>query len=388
MGRHRRARSRPRAADGSALRGPRQPARRLRSLGCAGVHARHDGHDSQHGRHRRDRRGAREDDGRRAPGAGRLPPPHPGVRGRGSGHPQGPLRDVAGGGQEGRRAPVRLRTATGRVAPAHRPLQGDDRRGDGRPARPRPVGAPQGGRPGGVRLVEQPTGHHLPRVPRHLARHGHRLHRHGDGVREPRRRQRDRRALLPQPRDRRPHALRRVPSERAGRGRGRRDPNPAADRRAAGELAGGLPGDRGHRPHARGALQGRAGHRVHGRAGQAVHTPDALRQADRPRRGAHRGRFRSGGGADPGTGAGPSRGHRGVRGADAALRGGGKGDGRPGRSSPCRGRRRISGRGIGDRRDRPGSRGRTGRCGPAGAPRAPRDEPPTTCTASSRRRAF
>ena len=58
---------------------------------------------------------------------------------------------------------------------------------------------------------------------------GHRRQRAGDGVRQHGRRLRHRRRLHARPVDRREHLLRRVPDERAGRGRRRRHPHAAAD---------------------------------------------------------------------------------------------------------------------------------------------------------------
>ena len=77
-----------------------------------------------------------------------------------------------------------------------------------------------------------------------------------------------RRLLHARPVDGRVGALRRVPRQRAGRGRRRRDPHAGADRGACSEL---LPeaydaAGRDARP-ARGALPRHAGHRVHGRGG-------------------------------------------------------------------------------------------------------------------------
>ena len=62
----------------------------------------------------------------------------------------------------------------------------------------------------------------LPPDARHPRRLGHRLHRAGDGLRQPRRHERHGRRLHARPLDRREEALRRVAPERAGRGRGRR----------------------------------------------------------------------------------------------------------------------------------------------------------------------
>ena len=99
-------------------------------------------------------------------------------------------------------------------------------------------------------------------------------------------------------------ALRRIPDQRAGRGRGRRHPHAAGDHRGraqGGRLrqavdgkgdAGRVQGADPHLPRAREALPRHAGPRVHGRAGQAVDAADPLRQAHRQGGAADRGRAR------------------------------------------------------------------------------------------------
>jgi pyruvate,orthophosphate dikinase len=67
---------------------------------------------------------------------------------------------------------------------------------------------------------------------------GHRRQRAGDGVRQHGRDQRDRRRLHAQSLDRRQGALRRVPRQRAGRGRRRRHPHAAEHHRVARKAAG------------------------------------------------------------------------------------------------------------------------------------------------------
>ena len=62
---------------------------------------------------------------------------------------------------------------------------------------------------------------------RHPRRLGHRRHRSGHGLRQPRRQLRDRRRLHPQSFDRREGNLRRIPAQCAGRGRRRRHPHAA-----------------------------------------------------------------------------------------------------------------------------------------------------------------
>ena len=68
----------------------------------------------------------------------------------------------------------------------------------------------------------------LPPHERHPLRLGHRRQRPVHGLRQHRRYLRHRRRLHPQPRHRRKEAVRRVPDERAGRGRRGRRPHPAA----------------------------------------------------------------------------------------------------------------------------------------------------------------
>ena len=82
-----------------------------------------------------------------------------------------------------------------------------------------------------------------------------------------------------QPGQRRQGVLRRVPDQRAGRGRRRRRAHAGAGRRAEEADAEGLRRARAHPPDAREALQGRAGLRVHHRGRRRLHAADAQRQA-------------------------------------------------------------------------------------------------------------
>ena len=75
--------------------------------------------------------------------------------------------------------------------------------------------------------------------------------------------------------------LRRVPHQRAGRGRRRRHPHAAADSRARAGDAEGLQAAARDHDAAREALQGRPGLRVHDPGRAAVHAADAQRQAHR-----------------------------------------------------------------------------------------------------------
>ena len=145
----------------------------------------------------------------------------------------------------------------------------------------------------GVRLVDEPARHHLSPPARHPGKLGHGGQRPGHGVRQHGRDLGDRRRLHAQSLDRREEALRRVPHQRPGRGRGRRHPHAAGNHRGGahrGRLrqavdgdgdAGGLRRAHAHLQRAREALPRHAGPRIHGRARQAVDAADALRQAHR-----------------------------------------------------------------------------------------------------------
>ncbi len=115
---------------------------------------------------------------------------------------------------------------------------------------------------------------------RHPGRPRHRGQRRADGLREPRRGVRHGRVLHARPGDGRAAALRRVPLERAGRGRRRGHPHARAHRAHARADAGGVRPARRHARPARGALPRPAGHRVHGRGGDALPPADAHGQAD------------------------------------------------------------------------------------------------------------
>ena len=138
---------------------------------------------------------------------------------------------------------------------------------------------------------------------RHSGDLGHRRQRAGDGVRQHGRDLGDRRRLHPQSVDRREQALRRIPDQRAGRGRGRRHPHAAGHHRRRAQRVPAPTSRRWKRrcrrrsrsstriyDAAREALPRHAGHGVHGRAGQAVDAADPRRQAHRQGRAAHRGR--------------------------------------------------------------------------------------------------
>ena len=143
----------------------------------------------------------------------------------------------------------------------------------------------------GVRLLDEPARHHLSPPQRHPRRMGHRRQCAGDGVRQHGRHLGDRRRLHPQSVDRRQRALRRVPRQRPGRGRGRRHSDAAEHHRsrpqglglgqtfARSADAGGVQAVRRHDEAARKALSRPAGHGVHRRARQALDAADPQRQA-------------------------------------------------------------------------------------------------------------
>ena len=169
----------------------------------------------------------------------------------------------------------------------------------------------------------------------------HRRQRAGHGLRQPRRRLRLRRRVHPRPGVGQPGRVRRLPAERAGRGRRRGHPQhrlpgrhgedrPEVARRAAGDH-----GDAGE------ALPRHVRHRVHRRARQALDAPDPRRQAHArggvPDRPAHDRR-----GPDRRRRGDPPRDRRPARAADVPqLRREGRAD--PGREGherlPRRGRR-------------------------------------------------
>ena len=271
--------ARARGQGGQALRRSRRPAARLRALGRGGLDARDDGHDPQPGPERRRGAGAGEDDREPALRLRLVPEADPDVRG-GRGRRRGlPLRAGA------RRPEVAPRREAGRRALGRRPrgadrdLQAGVRRGDRRrlPAgRPRPARA---GRPRRLRLVELAARAGLPAHLRDPRRHRHGRQRRPDGLRQQGRHLGHRCLLHARPVHGRERPLRRVPPERAGRGRRGRDPHARADR-ADGRAAAGVVRRAARDDRApRGALPRHAGHRVHRRGRQALPAPDPYGQA-------------------------------------------------------------------------------------------------------------
>ncbi len=282
----RRAPGPPPGDDGPQPRRPRRPAAGLRALRRQVLDARHDGHGPQPGPQRRVRAGPREADRRRhAVRERRLPPVHPDVRQDRDGRPRRGVRARARRG-EGAQGSRHAGHGPGRRRPrrADRAVPGDLPGAHGRGV---PAGsegpAPSGDRRG-LLVVEREARDRLPAPEQDLRRPGHRGEHPGDGVRQPGRRLRDRRGVHPRPRDRREGAVRRLPLERAGRGRRGRDPQHAAHRGAG--AAGPARVRRAPRRHghARGPLPRHVRHRVHDREAQVLAPADAHRQADRVRR--------------------------------------------------------------------------------------------------------
>ena len=268
---------------GREVRRRRQPAAAVLPLRRPRIHAGHDGHRPEHRPQRHDRQGPGQADRQRALRPRLLPPPAADVR-RGRHGPQGPPRRAVRAHPQ-RREEVQGRQARQRTG-RRRPQDGDRALQGGHPqvhrqGLPRkPDGPDLERRRRRVRLVDERPGHGLPPAVRHPRRVGHGLQRHGDGVRQPRRRLRHGRG--PDARRRPGHAghVRRLPHQRPGRGRGQRLAAHQAHRGDAGQgHAGGVQGTGRGGAQARKALPQHAGHRVHHPAQQALHAPDAQRQA-------------------------------------------------------------------------------------------------------------
>ena len=208
-------------------------------------------------------------------------------------------------------------------------------------------------------------GDRVPTDPRHSRRLGDRGHRDVDGLREPRGHVGDRRRLHARPADGRVEVLRRIPRERAGRGRRGRDPHAAADRGAARAHAGDLRRVARHRRSPGAALQGHAGPRVHRAGRHALPLANARRQEIGARGGARGARPRARDRDRPAHRAAPGETSRGQRSDPSRIRGArqaGGDRGRPSARHRPRGRARRGGR-TGRLRCRQGRRVGEGRSG-------------------------
>ena len=274
-----RARGAPPGACRQALRRPVRPAPRVGALGRGRLDAGDDGHDPQPRPQRRRGRGPRRRDGQPPLRLRLVPPPRADVRRGRRRDRRAPVRGRAAGAQGTQERAARRRPDGRRPARADHDLPGDLRArgprsvpaGGGRAAPPRDAR--------GLRLLGVAARQGLPAHLRHPRRPRDRGQRRPDGVRQQGRHVRDGRLLHAQPVDRRARALRRVPRQRAGRGRRRRDPHPGADRADARDPAGGVRPARRDARAARGPLPRDAGHRVHGRGRRALPAPDPHRQA-------------------------------------------------------------------------------------------------------------
>uniref|UniRef100_A0A0N4ZZV6 LigA n=1 Tax=Parastrongyloides trichosuri TaxID=131310 RepID=A0A0N4ZZV6_PARTI len=209
------------------LRRRLQPPAGLGALGRAGLDAGDDGHGAEPRPERRNGRGPGQAVRRPPLRLRQLPPLHhhvlqcgagPGPRlfRRGAGRPQG------SSGRLGRH-----RTDRRELGKGGRGLQGPGRARTGQAL---PAGSPGpavGRRRRRVRKLDERPGEILSPHARHPRKLGHGRQRPVDGVRQYGRDLGHRRRLHPQPLDGREQAVRRVPDQRPGRGRGGRHPHAA-----------------------------------------------------------------------------------------------------------------------------------------------------------------
>ena len=249
---------------GKEARRPCRSLAPLRQIRRGGVHARHDGHRPQPRTERRGRRGPRRESRRKV--CVRFIPPIPGhVRRRGHGHRAPPVRARDRLPQEGERCRAGQRAHRGAPQDTGREVQEGLRVG----GQDVPAGAARADAPGGrrgVRLVEQRPREEVHGDQPDRRPEGYRGEHPGDGVRQHGRDLGHRRVFHAQPLHGREPPLRRVPRQRAGRGRRRGYPHPGGYPHHEVRAPPGVrrPGQE-HRA-TREALQGYAGHRVH-RAG-------------------------------------------------------------------------------------------------------------------------
>ncbi len=211
----------------------RESAAGLGPVGREVLDARHDGHDPEPRPERRRGRGAEAPDVERTLRLRQLPPVHPDVRQRRAGDSEGRLRARARGGQEGARRDARHRTWTrrrcARWSSATRSVV-QKRTGKAFPQDPHEQ--LRMARDAVFRSWKNPRANEYRRIYDIPDPHRHGGQRPDDGLRQHGRPLGDRRRLHAEPRERREGVLRRVPRERAGRGRGGRHPDAAADHRA------------------------------------------------------------------------------------------------------------------------------------------------------------
>ena len=217
---------------GKKLGDRRRSAAGLGALRREVLHARHDEHHPEPGPERPVGRGPGGQDRQPALRLGLLPPLHPDVRQRRARASRRTSSSTSSTrGQEEVRREGRHRPRREGARRGDRPLQGGGAEGDAaspsRRSRARSSWAPAtpSSSPG------EPARDHLPQAEQDPARPRHRRQRADDGVRQHGRHLGHGRRLHPQPLDRREGVLRRVPAERAGRGRRGRHPHPAPDHR-------------------------------------------------------------------------------------------------------------------------------------------------------------
>ncbi len=221
-------------AAGATLGSTDEPAARVGAIGREVLDARHDGHDPQPRPERRHRRGP---EGADAATAG-SPSTATAASSRCSATScsrfrKDDVRARARRGEEGARRQARHRPRRGGAARGRR--RATRRSCRRRPASAFPAGSARAAATGARRrvpVVDEPAREGIPPHLRHPRSHRHGRQRADDGVRQHRRPLGHRRRLHAQPGHRREGVLRRVPDQRAGRGRRRRHPHAAADPRA------------------------------------------------------------------------------------------------------------------------------------------------------------
>ena len=283
------------------------------------------------------------------------------------------VRGVARRGEARARRRRGQRPGRGRPGRGHEHVPGD-REGRHRarlPDRSHGAAGPRHSR--GVRLVVRSPRPRLPRVQQDRPRPGDRRERGVHGLRQPGRGLGDGGCLHPRPEHRGAEALRGVPDQRPGRGRGGRHPDPVAHRPDAERHAPGVRRVRADRSAPGDPLPRRPGPGVHHRARTAVHAPDKVGQADRP--GRHPDRGRDGGGGDHQPRGGPQARGAGPGGPapPAALRR--RRQGRRRRPPPGHRAERLPGCRHRQGGVRAGSRRGSGPCRRPGDPRPDRDQP-------------